>query len=246
MGIRLEYICALTNLYGHATPELICEIYNQQNHDACAIAEFDVFLMNPKESIENRYVYIKNGTFIEETLYLFKEKYEQLCAEQAGKPYYIPEKYQLLRFADLNYWEKPLEYEELEAYILREFFPNQKVTGLNLADELFYHMADNNFEASLQTLIHYEVLLDEDKASDPFLNIMQRLHNNTRMRAHKAHTPIEISKLTGESVYILPDKRLEDDNDCHCGSKKKYKECHLTDDDKIRRLSEYRNGLKKL
>ncbi len=246
MELKIDYICSLVNLYGHVSPEKVCEVYNLLNHADASPFDFEILLTNPEQRVEDRYVYIKDGKFIEESLYLFQEKYEELCAQQADKPHYVPEKEELMEYKDLHYWEKPLEYEELETYISTHFFPNHADTAKNLAEEIFSHIMANHFKGCLQTLVHYEVILDEEKALDPFLNILQRLNNNTRMRAHNAHTPIEISQLTGESVYILPDKVLEDGDDCHCGSKKTYKDCHMKDDDKIRRLNEYRSGLKEV
>lgn len=240
MDSKVDYICALTNLYGHVSPDKACEVYNQQNDTLFDAVHFTVFLTGLAYLVENRYIYVKNGQFLEETNYLFQEKYEQLCMQQTGKPHYVPEKEQLMNYVNLTYWEKPLEYEELETYILAEYFTDHGVKGKQLADEIFNYIMEDNFQAALDTLVHYEITLTDEKATDPLLNILQRLNNNTRMRVHNSFTPIEISKLLGESVYILPDKLLEDENDCHCGSKKKYKICHMEDDNKIRRLSEYR------
>lgn len=246
MELKINYIRALTNLYGHVEPAKVCEIYNQQNDEMKDPNEFEVFLKELKEVIENRFVYIKEDKFLDEVYYLSRVKYEALCAKQDGKPHYVPEKEELLNYVNPLYWEKPLVFEELEEYLLNQLFPEDEVTGRTLANEILTYMIEDKFDATLQLLHHYEVVFDEDKAVDELLNILQRLNNNTRMRVHNAFTPIEISQLTGESVYILPDKLLEDDNDCHCGSKKKYFDCHKEADSKIRRLSEYRKEMKEV
>lgn len=170
-------MCALTNLYGHVQPEKVCQVYNQQNDEALALTDFEVFLVELYELLANRFVYVRDGEFIEETLYLFKEKFGKLCAKQEGKPHYLPVKDKLMDYANFTYWEYPLEYDELETHISKHLFPQHEATGKRLADE---------------------------------------------------------------PIYILPDKILEDTDDCHCGSKKTYKSCHQETDDKIRRLSEYR------
>lgn len=245
MELKIDYIRALTNLYGHVKPAKVCEIYNQQNDEVENINEFEAFLNDLKQVVENRYVYIKEDQFMDEIYYLSYEKYKKLCEEQDGKPHYVPEKAELLNYVNPIYWEKPIEFNELEEYIASQLFPEDEVMVQKLTDEILNYMVEDKFKAALELLMHYEVVLEEDKAVDELLNILQRLNNNTRMRAHNGFTPIEISKLTGESVYILPDKLLEDDNDCHCGSKKKYFECHKESDDKIRRLSDYRKEMKK-
>ncbi len=89
MKSRVDYVCALTNLYEHVPHEKVCEVYNQQNNKALKPTEFEVFLVELYEKLENQYVYVRDGEFIEETLYLFKAKFEQLCAKQEGKPLYV-------------------------------------------------------------------------------------------------------------------------------------------------------------
>lgn len=199
-----------------------------------------MFLAELYEMLENRFVYVRDGKFIEETLYLFRAQYENLCAKLEGKPHYVPEKGKLMDYINFNYWERPLEYEELVSHISSHIFPQHEANGKSLADEIFHQMTEDNFKGCMQTLINYEVVLEEDEESKALINILQRMSNNTRMRVHNGFTPLELSRITDEPIYILPDKLLEDDDDCHCGSKKTYKSCHKEADSKIRRLSEYR------
>ena len=240
MDLYIEYICALTNLYGHVLPEKVCEIYNQQNKKQTHPVDIEVYLSNPDQKIEDRYIYIKHGEFVEEVLYLFEEKYKKLVAKQDGKPHYVPEKEELLKYAKLHYWERPAQYEELKTYILIHYFPENECMGEKLAEEIFYHIQLDKVDTALQIFSHYEITFADETESDTVLQIMQRLSNNTRMKVHNGHTPFELSKITGEPIYILPNKLPGEDDECHCGSKKKYKDCHLKEDNKIKRLSDYR------
>lgn len=240
MDLHIEYICALTNLYGHVLPEKVCEIHNQQNHKQLDPVEIGVYLTNPGQKMENRYIYIKEGEFIEEAFYLFEQKYKELVAKQAGKPHYVPVKEELLKYAKLHYWEKPAEYNELETYIFTNYFPDNEQMMEQLAEEIFYHIQHDKVDTALEIFSHYEINFKDETESDPVLYIMQRLSNNTRMKAHNGHTPLELSKITGEPIYTLPNQLPGEEDECHCGSKKQYKTCHMEDDNKIKRLSDYR------
>lgn len=55
------------------------------------------------------------------------------------------------------------EYDELEIHISKHIFPQHEATGRSLADELFYQMTEDNFKGCMQTLVNYEVILEEDE-----------------------------------------------------------------------------------
>src|SRR5699024_7237513 len=107
------------------------------------------------------------GEFLEERLYLFEEKYNELVEKQKNKPHYIPEREDLLKFAELNYWEKPEEYEELEAYIQMNFFSENEKIGRIIADEIFEHIQMDKFDSAMQIFDHYEIFFENIEASDP-------------------------------------------------------------------------------
>jgi len=240
MNLHIEYICALTNLYGHVSPDRVCDTYNQHHDEQSELQEIEFYLTNPGQQIENRYLYIKQGKFLEEDLYLFEEKYEALMDKQEGKPHYIPEKEALLKYSDLYYWEKPAEYDELENYIHANFFPDDQAAGQKLTADIFDHIQRGNARDALRLFKSYEIIFEEEKDSDPVLYIIQRLSNNTRMQANNGYTPLELSEIMGHPAYILPVKLPKNGEECHCGSGKKYKDCHFESDENIKRLKDYR------
>lgn len=241
MDLPLEYICALTNLYGHVSPGRVCEVYNQQNDERLKFSEVELYIKNPNQQVENRYIYIYRGKFLEEIYYLFEDRYKELIAKQKDKPYYIPAKNELLKYAELSYWEKPAEYQELETYIQMNYFSNNESMSENLANEIFEHIQMGHINEAMKIFEHYEIIFNDEKESGSVLYIIQRLHNNTRMKVNNGYTPLELSEITGTPTYRLPNKFLDSDDDCHCGSKKKYKDCHFESDEKIKRLKDYRD-----
>jgi len=240
MELQIDYICALTNLYGHVSPKQVWEVYNQQNEPRINLSDIERYLKNLESKVENRYIYVHQGEFLEEIFYLFEERFEELLEKQVGKPHYIPKKLELLKYADLNYWEKPAEYKELEEYVQMNYFSENQTLGEKICDEIFDHIRMNNMKEAMRTFEQYEVIFENEEESDPVLYILQRLSNNTRMQMNNGHTLIELSEITGEPTYHLPNKLPADDEDCHCGSKKQYKNCHLDSDEKIKRLNDYR------
>lgn len=190
------YLCVDQSLC-HVSPEKVCEIYNQQNKKKLNLSEIEQYIQSETPKIENRYVYIYQGKFLEENFYLLEEQYKELVAKQKDKPYYIPVKEELLKYAELSYWEKPAEFVELETYIQASYFPGNQKLSRNLANEIFEHIQMGSIKEVVEIFEHYEIIFKDETESDSILYIIQRLHNNTRMKANNGYTPFELSVLTG-------------------------------------------------
>ena len=99
MNLIHGYISALTNLYGILPAELLVEIFNSQNDEKISIEEVNNILNNFPEELTKAYVYSYQGYFVHEAVVEFDE-FDSLMSEKAGKPYYIPNKEELLKYTD--------------------------------------------------------------------------------------------------------------------------------------------------
>ena len=87
-----DYIVALTNLYGLVHKEKVLEIYNQQNEEKVSIETIEAYL---ETGIPWEFVYTHGNYFVHEAIYAL-DSFEEELALRRGKPYYVPEKKELL------------------------------------------------------------------------------------------------------------------------------------------------------
>ncbi len=108
-----QYIIALTNLYGQVAPGTVAEIYNSQNQESVIIQDIAAYL---EEDMSGDYVYSYKDHFVHETVMEFN-MFRKLHKQKRKLPYYVPEKEELLQYADMNYYEKPASYHKLQQHL---------------------------------------------------------------------------------------------------------------------------------
>jgi len=119
MNFISDYIISLTRLYGIIQKEKVAEIYNMQNEDKITLIQIERMMENEQAMLEKHHVHIDGNYFIHETIMVFDE-FDLYMKQKAGKPYYIPNKTELLKYLDQFYFEKTKEYQVLEDYVVRE------------------------------------------------------------------------------------------------------------------------------
>jgi len=159
--------------------------------------------------------------------------------KKADKPYYIPDKEELLKYSDMLYYEKPKQYDDLMKYVKKNFFPNDHEKAEMLCDNMMWKCRDDFRPAEAFELFNtFEVNFKDEKQVNEVLQLVMELSNNVRLWENNGHTPQEIfEKFEKPNLRPLPDKPFEFDsvkkekigrNDpCPCGSGKKYKKCCL-------------------
>lgn len=99
MSLLKQYIIALTNLYGLVHKDKIVEIYNRQNENKIHQADIEKIFSNPPEELEDAFVLTHKDYFVMETIIENKE-FDLMLRKKAAKPYYIPERKELLKYID--------------------------------------------------------------------------------------------------------------------------------------------------
>lgn len=191
-----KYIVALVNLYGRVTKEKVLEIYNLQNDDQINLSEVKKYIDNPPTFFENYFVEIAFGEFLACDLLMFKEDYSTLVKEQTGKLYYIPEKEELLNYAEPHYSEQPLEYIELVEFLKSRQYKNQSNNIENIVEMIFIgFMMGVSVEIALDHIEIEKFRLRNKTQLNKLLVILQNFRDNTRMRKNNGYTPIELENI---------------------------------------------------
>lgn len=210
-----SYFDAFSNLYGITPLYRAFRIIQKQNPNL-QLTEKEFLAFADKASREEHYyiiagaedIYcdIKEPTppmkreIITEYLYAVDdfESYEELKAEQADKPFYIPEKEVLLRYQDSGY------VEETEASLALGTFLRDKLKLKRVSDiledlQLMARMGDND----PQTVIGEVVRLEGKKCFFSTAQINElfqyyiAMYNHTRLDSNRGFTPTEMQERMG-------------------------------------------------
>ncbi len=204
-----QYFDAAVNLYGIIPLRKLLEIYNSQNEpiDEKSFLEFvdeidldhkNYFIVGEDEFFED----IENTDPIDrdvvaEHLLMYEDDdaYIKTKIGQRGKPYYIPNKKQFLKYTNSFYLEKTLSFISLRA-----FFRNQPGLTKEEADAIawdIYGMADV-FEGSITDTVdfieEYHRFHFTESTFKKFYPLYVDMFNNTRLIINRGHTPSELQQ----------------------------------------------------
>jgi uncharacterized protein YchJ len=244
MDLIKQYIIALTNLYGQVSVDLVTEIYNIQNQDQLSVDDVEVYLY---EDLSKHYVYAYKDHFVHETIMEFND-FKSMRKKKADKPYYIPDKEELLKYSDMLYYEKPKQYDDLMKYVKKNFFSGDSEKAEMLCQNIRWEcIEDLNIQQVFELFNTFEVNFKDEKQVNEVMQLVMELSNNVRLWENNGHTPQEIfEKFEKPNLRPLPDKPFEfgsfnvidmntgqkigRNDSCPCGSGKKYKKCCLGND----------------
>lgn len=121
MNQLIEYIIALTNLYGMVHKDKVVEIYNSQNEDQISTSNVEVYLSNQPYELKDIFIYPYQDYFVHEAI-LKNDKFNLMLKKKVDKLYYIPKKNELLKYIDEGHFEKSKQYNALFNYVKKHFF----------------------------------------------------------------------------------------------------------------------------
>lgn len=232
-----QYVMALTSLYGAFKSDTLIDIFNSQNSRKLNLNEFTKIFYCFTNRIQLFSMY--KGYIISDYFAFGStdelEELEELIENTKSKPYYIPDKSQLLKYSDDLYFEMTPQLVDLKAFILKNMCSDKELVGY-LVDDV---QMKCTMEAPLQEIIQeFERRNIHFKSQDQLRTVMSMImevHNHTRLWSNRGHTPTELSKLSGESIPRTGYKPIQlgqisvekigRNAPCPCGSGKKYKKC---------------------
>lgn len=161
------------------------------------------------------------------------ENYEKLVYEQADRPFYVPDKDELLKYEDEFYYEKTKHNHNLENYLRDDLgLTNYEVVAEDFAGMLVIN--DNEPDE----VIKYLRIMSKPKFKDfanreqaqKFFMLYTNLRNHTRKHTHRGHTPFELDDCY-QVDYVLENgvpfkvNTPSKNGKCPCDSGKKFKRC---------------------
>lgn len=212
-----QYISAFCNLYGITPVYRAWRIIQKQNPDL-AVSEEQFFTFLDELEEDKLYCIVagedeiyddveeptppRKREIISEYLYAVDdfESYEKLKKLQAGKPFYVPDKEEFLKYADNTYGLEHLrttrEYQALRA------FAEQTLKVKNV-DEVLGEIQgiaciDGDFSSDMEDILQRIGRMKSFpsiEAMNEFYRLCGAMCNNVRMHANRGHTPREIALL---------------------------------------------------
>lgn len=240
MNLLSKYIVTLTRLYGVVHKDVVAEIYNEQQDEQITSQEIEDHFDASVQEIEKHFAYKEGNYFVHETILAYDDLDETL-AKQAGKPRYIPDKDELMKYMDQFYFYKSEAYTKLYDHVLK-----YHVDGNEERAEAACEDAEGMIEVNasiltvMSTLDNLGVEFNSKQQRDKVKRLVRKLQDNVRLWTNNGHTNQELKDL-GYSVagnasagnQVLT-KKLGRNDPCHCGSGKKYKKCCMDKDQKMK------------
>ncbi|WP_160500838.1 YecA family protein [Paenibacillus dendrobii] len=232
-----EYIAAAAHLYGVIKLDKLVHIINSQN--SIAVEEEEVAKYAAEMVERGQDIILHDGVLFNGLVANGADdsRLAELTEGLDSKPFFVPEKEELLRYADLGYFEMTPQLSELKAFVLNNMSKDQELVEY-LMDDI--QLACTN-KCTMQDLINEfenrKVSFKTPVHAQRVISLLAEVYNNTRMWSNGGHTLVELGSMQeGED----PKKglvRLVDDNEnvvpkvgrnepCPCGSGLKYKKCH--------------------
>ncbi|WP_091188612.1 YecA family protein [Paenibacillus catalpae] len=228
------YILAAMNLYGLCPFEQFIAIYNAQNEEQLDEAEFtrvSELLTRREQSwhvADGRLIadYYDNDN---------QEELEELLANVADKPYYIPSKQEFLQYAEYGYYEETPQLAGLEQYILQYLCKDKGLVQDLISEIQFNCSMGRPIEEIMMGFEDRKIEIPTREQLEMVIHLVINVYNNTRMWSNAGFKPVELgSDSPGADPIrnIVPLKQQQAvsakvgrNEPCPCGSGKKYKKC---------------------
>ncbi|ACB83969.1 hypothetical protein [Natranaerobius thermophilus] len=177
----LDYIISLVNLYGLVHKEKVAEIYNMQNTDRIKLEDLDNILKEEPQQLSDYFVEIHGDYFVSETILEFDE-FEWYLAQKRNKPYYIPDKKELLKYKDEFYFEKNKEYQALLSYVTKNIFDGDKDKAQEICEDI-QGICGLGFSMGtvFEEFNRRDLSFDSEDQAKEVMQLVMDLANNTRI-----------------------------------------------------------------
>ena len=243
----IDYVISLTHLYGIVHKEKVLEIYNSQNEDKVDGQAISNIMKEALKELKDNFVEIHRDYFVAESILEFRDFDEQLN-QSKGKPYYIPEKKELLKYRDELYFEVTKQYNALKDYIAENLFDGDGYKAEVICSNI-QGICQFGFQINevFNIFNNMNVNFESEEQVNEVMQLVMDLANHTRLWENNGHTPQEIFEKY-EKPYLSPlpkepfefkgsqeakvysfetRKKIGRNDPCPCGSGEKYKKCCL-------------------
>lgn len=209
-----DYFDAFSNFYLRLPLYDAYEIFKSQNSDLATEEQFVAFSEIARH--EKHYYFILG----DEELFIDGKKSEPIEREivhqslvdidfdiyynmyeaQQKKPLYVPEKSQLLKYADDFYYEETAYTRKLRAFFMNCLkFDAEKAENM-VSSCVFIILTGPHFMGMLTKELERMKIEMTQPQLDEFYGIISELNNNTRIPENRGYTPSELSKMIRGAV----------------------------------------------
>lgn len=211
-----EYATACTNLYEIIHVEKLIEIINKQTQ--INIEYEDVLYWC---SISTQYKgtvlyffkdgYVMDGVYDESEEY--SRNYEDMLYRQADKPYYIPNKKELLKYVYDDYIDENKYFNDMVLFLQKQLKYNYE-RAYEMTSEIQIQIRIDEKPSEIIEFLTDEMGLEyqNERQVTGFFEHMMNMFNNTRISVNRGHTPRELSEIMGYNKEI-PAKLLDEIKD---------------------------------
>ena len=220
------YAEAAVSIYGAISQDKLVALFNRQNERKTDIDEmFETLIQYVTRDSDYCFwdEYLVKSEF-EENDFEIVEYYMELCG---NKPRYIPPKEDLLHYSDPGYYEQTPQIEALRGYLTAFVFDDEDTIEDFINDVhniCVRQLPGSPLRKFFTKVIETHGKLTKQQTTD-VMRLMMDVCNNTRMWAHKGHTPCELHETEELPPAPAMDSRAGPNDLCPCGSGKKYKKC---------------------
>jgi hypothetical protein len=195
--IILDYCIALVNLYGIVSLDKVVDTYNMQNERSLCTEELATAVNEYENYLRDNLVIAENNELIAMEIKMLDD-YDKEKGYKGNKPYYIPEREELLRYSDYTYFERTKSYDDLVEFLDDLFKDRPKAEELANDIRIFLRSVDGigNLRCFFE---ENDLMVHEKKDAEILMSLIKRLADNTRMWANNGYTPIEMEKILGNN-----------------------------------------------
>ena len=231
------YIEAMANLYGAIKLEKFFEILNSQNQETIDEIEFSVIytaLISRDNAFWLHEGYIVSDYFDENNL----DEFSKLLERAENKSWYIPERSELLKYADDLYFDKTPQLKALKAYIVKNLCPDEILIEDLIDDIQLLCSMEEPLQEIINEFDRRDIIFNDTQQIKELVKLIMEVYNTSRLWANHGFTPMEMSQNKTESniryfnspldhriVKQASVEKIGRNDPCPCGSGKKYKKC---------------------
>ena len=185
------YLKALTNLYGVVPIDKVTEILNAHHDQQIDSGDLRYIDYDERSKEVTEFIGI-NGDYFFNLDVLIDDNFDSLLKSKEDKPYYVPDKEEIKRYASRDYFVEDEEFIELRKFIRNKYWNKKKADRLALEIQILSKnidakdRMDNFFDRHRLKLSNNE--LKELKV------LIQSLMDNTRLCENNGFTPNEMNE----------------------------------------------------
>ena len=236
------YATASVFLYGVISVEEFVDVFNHYEIVKKDREETTLALQRLAKTDDVEYSIfhdIISGPTYQPRFFEYEEDVKSIRQNQKGKPRYLPDRAEFLRYVNPLYIEPKKPYADLKTYILKNRL-TKKGEGLDGVDGDIIDLREMIQEGiDIRNCIEYftenDYVFNGLDDLNRFVQVLSNTYNNTRLYYNNGFTPDEIFErferpklkpLPKEPFNIPTIPKVGRNEPCPCGSGLKYKRCH--------------------